>query len=168
PIWDTIFRPGLVVEHGIARLFSDASNQRAGQVGMLNTDPALRETELASVREGRAVGLARYNAYRELAKFPRVTSFEQVTGDADRIAALREVYGSVDELELYPGLFAEDPRPNSVLPGLIGRMVGIDAFSQALTNPLLAPRLFNEHTFSPLGMETIAGTRRLSDILHRN
>ena len=30
-------------------------------------------------------------------------------------------------------------------------MVGVDAFSQALTNPLLAPRVFNEQTFSPLG-----------------
>ena len=47
-------------------------------------------------------------------------------------------------------------RPNSVLPPLIGRLVGVDAFSQALTNPLLAPRVFNAQTFSPLGMEIIA------------
>jgi prostaglandin-endoperoxide synthase 2 len=168
PIWETVFRTDLVTENGIARLFSDASNQPAGQVGMLNTDPALRETELASVREGRAVGLAPYNDYRELAKFPRVTAFDQITGDPERIAALREVYRSVDEIEFYPGLFAEDPRPNSVLPALIGRMVGIDAFSQALTNPLLSPRLFNEQTFSPLGMEVIRTTQTLSDVVNRN
>jgi prostaglandin-endoperoxide synthase 2 len=47
-------------------------------------------------------------------------------------------------------------------------MVGVDAFSQALTNPLLSPRVFTEATFSPLGMEIIAGTGRLSDIVHRN
>jgi prostaglandin-endoperoxide synthase 2 len=40
-------------------------------------------------------------------------------------------------------------------------MVGIDAFSQALTNPLLAPRLFNEQTFSPVGMEVIRTTKTL-------
>jgi prostaglandin-endoperoxide synthase 2 len=168
PIWDTIFRTDLVTENGIARLFADASNQPAGRVGMLNTDPALRETEAASVREARAVGLARYNAYRELAKFPRVTSFEQITGDPERVAALRDVYRDVDEIELYPGLFAEDTRANSVLPSLIGRMVGIDAFSQALTNPLLSPRLFDERTFSPLGMEVIRTTGTLSDVLNRN
>jgi prostaglandin-endoperoxide synthase 2 len=167
-IWETVFNNGLVVENGIARLFADASQQPANQVGILNTDPALRETELASVREGRAVGLAPYNAYRELAKFPRVIAFEQITGDPERLAALRDVYGHVDAIELYPGLFAEDPRPNSVLPALIGRLVGIDAFSQALTNPLLAPRLFNEATFSPVGMEVIRTTRTLSDILNRN
>ena len=38
-----------------------------------------------------------------------------------------------------------------MLPSLIGRMVGVDAFSQALTNPLLAPRVFNERTFSERG-----------------
>jgi prostaglandin-endoperoxide synthase 2 len=167
-VWETIFNNELVTEHGIARLFVDASSQPAGQVGMLNTDPVLRETELASVREARAVGLAPYNAYRELAQFPRVTAFEQITGDPERQAALREVYGSVDEIEFYPGLFAEDPRPNSVLPALIGRMVGIDAFSQALTNPLLSPRLFNEQTFSPEGMEIIRTTKTLSDVLNRN
>jgi prostaglandin-endoperoxide synthase 2 len=81
---------------------------------------------------------------------------------------LRNVYGDVDRIEFYPGLFAEDPRPNSVLPSLIGRMVGVDAFSQALTNPLLAPRVYNEATFSAEGLEVIRTTRRLSDVLHRN
>jgi prostaglandin-endoperoxide synthase 2 len=134
----------------------------------LNTDPALREVELASIREARAVGLASYNDYRELASFPRVTAFEQVSGDPAVQAALRRLYGSVDRIEFYAGLFAEDPRPNSVLPSLIGRMVGVDAFSQALTNPLLSPRVYNARTFSPVGMEIIAGTRRLGDIVARN
>ena len=74
-------------------------------------------------------------------------------------AGLRDLYGHVDRIEFFPGLFAEDPRPNSVLPSLIGRLVGVDAFSQALTNPLLAPRVFNEQTFSPLGMEVIGHDR---------
>jgi prostaglandin-endoperoxide synthase 2 len=47
-------------------------------------------------------------------------------------------------------------------------MVGIDAFSQAFTNPLLAPLVFNQTTFSPQGMEIIQSTRSLSDIVHRN
>ena len=55
-----------------------------------------------------------------------------------------------------------------MLPSLIGRLVAVDAFSQALTNPLLSPRVFNAQTFSPLGMEIIATTNSLSDIVHRN
>jgi prostaglandin-endoperoxide synthase 2 len=47
-------------------------------------------------------------------------------------------------------------------------MVGIDAFSQALTNPLLAPRVFNEQTFSPIGMQLIGQTLSLGDVVRRN
>lgn len=43
-----------------------------------------------------------------------------------------------------------------------------DAFSQALTNPLLAENIFNEDTFSKVGTEIIQKTKSLSDILHRN
>ena len=74
----------------------------------------------------------------------------------------------MDGIEYYPGLFAEDTVPSSVLPMLIGALVSIDAFSQALTNPLLNPAIYHERTFSPLGLEIIGGTRRLTDILHRN
>ena len=55
-----------------------------------------------------------------------------------------------------------------MLPPLIGRMVAIDAFSQAFTNPLLAPRVFNPGTFSPLGWSLIRTTSALSDLVHRN
>jgi prostaglandin-endoperoxide synthase 2 len=168
PVWKTIFNPGMVVERGVAALIDDASRTRANRIGVANTDPALIPVERASIREARAVGLAPYNDYRELAAFPRVTEFDQITGDEAVQAKLRELYGHVDRIEFYPGLFAEDVRANSVLPPLIGRMVGVDAFSQALTNPLLSPLVFNENTFSPLGMEIIGSTHRLSDILHRN
>ena len=147
----TVFNPKLVVEHGLARLFDDASHQRAGRIGLRNTAPALREVEHNSILQGRAVQLAPYNDYRELAGFPRVTAFDQISSDPEIQAGLRDLYGHVDRIEFYTGLFAEDTRPNSVLPSLIGRLVAVDAFSQALTNPLLSPRVFNAQTFSPLG-----------------
>jgi prostaglandin-endoperoxide synthase 2 len=75
----------------------------------------------------------------------------------------------VDDLELYVGLFAEEPgSPKAVLPPLLTKIIAIDAFSQALTNPLLAPRVANAATFTRPGLEIIAGTRTLSDVLHRN
>lgn len=50
----------------------------------------------------------------------------------------------------------------------MGHMVAADAFSQAFTNPLLAPRVFNERTFSRLGWETISRPQTLSELVHRN
>ncbi|MDE8453352.1 peroxidase family protein, partial [Klebsiella pneumoniae] len=73
-----------------------------------------------------------------------------------------------DNIELYVGLYAEDLRPNSALPPLVGRLIGIDAFSQAFTNPLFAENIFNPETFSPVGWEEIQNTKTLSQVVHRN
>jgi prostaglandin-endoperoxide synthase 2 len=165
---DTLFNTDTVVEHGLGACFEDASRQRAGRVGLFNSPPEVWEAELASIEQARAVRLRPYNEYRQLARFPRARRFEDVSRDPRVQDGLRDVYGDVDAVELYPGLFAEDVRRNAVLPALIGRMVAIDAFSQAFTNPLLAPRVFNPGTFSPLGWELIRTTGTLSDLLHRN
>ena len=168
PLGATQFNNEILIKRGLAPLFEDASTQRAGRIGLFNTDPALREAEVQSILLARQVQLATYNDYRALCRFPRVTEFDQISGDPEVQLALRQLYGKVENVELYTGLFAEDLRPNSVLPQLIGRMVAVDAFSQAFTNPLLAPRIFNERTFSPLGMKLILETNTLSGLVHRN
>jgi prostaglandin-endoperoxide synthase 2 len=169
PVQRTLFGGALIPGPGLGRLFEEASEQRAGRIGLFNTDPALRDVEIASIADGRALQLAPYNDYRAHCRFPRATGFEQVSGDPRVRDALCERYRDVDALELYVGLFAEEPgSPQAVLPPLLTKIIAIDAFSQALTNPLLAPRVFNAETFTPLGLEIISSTRRLSDVLNRN
>jgi prostaglandin-endoperoxide synthase 2 len=51
---------------------------------------------------------------------------------------------------------------------LLTTMVAYDAFTQALTNPLLARNIFNEQTFSKAGMTIIKQTRSLQQIIARN
>jgi prostaglandin-endoperoxide synthase 2 len=158
----------LVISRGLGRLFESASLQPAGRIGMLNTPSFLLETDKRSIQLGRDAKLASYNDYRAICQFPRVTDFNQITANETIQKELKRLYGHVDNIEFYVGLFAEDARTNSAVGSLIGRLVGIDAFSQALTNPLLAQNIFNENTFSPVGFEIIQTTHRLSDILHRN
>jgi prostaglandin-endoperoxide synthase 2 len=169
-IQQTLWNTDAVMEQGLGSLLEEVSRQPAGQIGLFNTDPhpELLGTEVKSLELSRRLGLASYNDYRACCGFPRVTAFDQITGDPRAQQRLRELYGHVDNIDYYVGLFAEDTRPNSVLPGLMGRLVGVDALSQALTNPLLAPNVFNEATFSRLGLRTIAQTGTLSDIVHRN
>ncbi len=168
PVPATMWNSDLVVERGLGALFQDASRQPAGKVGLFNTGPFLRAIETRSIAMDRQMQLPAYNDYRPAYGFPRVTAFDQISGDPQVQSTLERLYGHVDRIEYYPGLFAEDTVPNSVLPMLIGALVSIDAFSQALTNPLLNPAIYHERTFSPLGMEIIGATRRLTDILHRN
>lgn len=165
---EVLFNNFLLTSRGLGALFEDSSLQPAGEIGLFNTPRFLLDTERASIELSRLAHLASYNDYRELCGFPRVTAFDQITGNSEAQRQLEEVYGHVDNIEFYVGLFAEDVRPNSALAPLIGRLVGIDAFSQALTNPLLSEHVFNERTFSSLGLKLINQTNSLSDILHRN
>ncbi|MFI7642479.1 peroxidase family protein [Nonomuraea sp. NPDC049400] len=169
PMAQTFFGSALIPGPGLGRLFEDASRQRAGRIGLFNTDPVLQEVDVASIADSRALGLAPYNSYREHCRFPRVRAFEQISSDRRVSGALRELYRDVDDVDLYVGLFAEEPgSPTAILPPLLTKIIAIDAFSQALTNPLLAPRIFNAATFSPEGVRVIAATRTLSDVLRRN
>jgi prostaglandin-endoperoxide synthase 2 len=51
---------------------------------------------------------------------------------------------------------------------LLTVMVGYDAFTQALTNPLLAPEVFTEATFTRVGLEVIRTTSSMQQIVRRN
>jgi prostaglandin-endoperoxide synthase 2 len=168
PISDTLYNTEIVRTHGLGPVLEAASEQPAGQIGLRNTPDELWYVEELSVQMGRGVRLRSYNDYRELSRTPRVTDFDQITGDMQVRDQLHRLYGHVDNIEFYVGLFAEEVPDNGVCPGLMGRMVALDAFSQVYTNPLLAPRIYNEETFSPLGMEIIGSTKTLSEIVNRN
>ena len=158
----------MIIKKGLGALFEESSAQPAAQLSLFNTPDFLIPTELASIRLGRAAKLRSYNDYRDLCKYPRVTDFNQISSDENVQKELQSLYGHVDNIELYVGLYAEDLRKNSALPPLVGRLIGIDAFSQAFTNPLLSESVFNPETFSPVGWEEIMNTSTLSQVVHRN
>ncbi len=55
-----------------------------------------------------------------------------------------------------------------MMGGLLTQMVAYDAFTQALTNPLLARNVYNEATFSRAGLREIETTKSLQQIIDRN
>jgi prostaglandin-endoperoxide synthase 2 len=167
---ETTFRTkDLLSRHGLDGLVDSASRQRAGRIGLRNTPAFLvARAERPSVEAGRTVRLRGYNEYREACKFRRAKTFEDISSDPQTVDALRQVYGDVDEVEFYTGLFAEDVAPNAIVPPLMGRLVGLHAFSQLMTNPLFGPELYNAKTFSQRGMEIIDERPTLAQIVQRN
>ncbi len=168
PTYETQWNNEMIIRQGLGALFEESSSQSAAQLSLFNTADFLIPVELASVRFGREAKLRSYNDYRQLCKYPRVTDFNQISSYENIQKELQRLYGHVDNIELYVGLYAEDLRTNSALPSLVGRLIGIDAFSQVLTNPLLAESVFHPETFSPVGWEEIQNTNTLSQLLHRN
>jgi prostaglandin-endoperoxide synthase 2 len=168
-IKDTLSNSGALTSRGLGDVLAAASSQPAGRIGLFNTDSFLVDmADKPSIAQGRFAELASYNDYRRLFRMPPVATFAEISSDTRVQQALAAVYPTVDDVEFYVGLFAEESGPNDVLPPLLMAAVASDAFSQALTNPLAAPRVFNEQTFSAAGMEIIEETTSMSDVVKRN
>jgi len=70
----------MLLQDGLVAAFASASQTRAWRIGLFNTAAMLDLVEVASIQQGRDNRLARYNDYRELMQYPRVTRFEERGG----------------------------------------------------------------------------------------
>jgi prostaglandin-endoperoxide synthase 2 len=168
PIGDFTLNNQPLIDVGLDAAFSAAASQPTGELGVFNTADALLPIEILAVEQARANRLDTYNKYRVAFGMPPAQQFSDISKDQDVAALLQQLYGVPDSVEFYPGLFAEDLVPDCPLPGLLLRMVAVDAFSQALTNPLLSEHVFNATTFTQWGLDLINSTSKLGDILARN
>jgi len=168
PVADTFMNNALLLNAGLGRAFAELAAQPATELGPRNTAAALLPMEEASVRQDRLSRTPPYADYRAYVKLKKPRRFAQMTKDKPTRARLKDLYGAPDHVEFFVGLFCETRAVNSPLPPLVLRMVAVDAFSQALTNPLLSRHAFNADTFSPIGWDAIQATHTLKDVLVRN
>lgn len=165
---------------GMKRGFEDISAQAAAELAPRNTTDDLLQVEKDSIRQGRICKLASYNDYRDYLGYDRAKDFADISSDPEVVRMLREAYGDVDKVDFFVGIFCEDRVRNSPLPQTILSFVALDAFSQALPNPLLSEHVFPppegfdedpsmEHpTFTRYGWGEIASCGSLRDIVARN
>lgn len=162
------YNNALLMSNGIDWVFDQASRQSAGRITLHNTPPFLVDADIAAVKKARGWQIAPYNRYRERFGLRPVQSFEELTGDQELANELRGLYRDIDRVEFTVGLLAEARPEKAVLGELMTLMVAVDAFSQALTNPLLSTNVFSEACFSAPGMEAILTTTDLKTLVHRN
>jgi prostaglandin-endoperoxide synthase 2 len=163
-----------LLERGMVAAFADVSANRATELGLHNTADFLMFAEDKAVNQARINRIAPFARYwNAFGRKKSLTAFDQITPDAALRGRLKELYGSAQRMEFYAGLFAEARSPDSPLPGLLGSMVAVDAFSQALTNPLLSEHVWGDEvtrvqTFDDIGIAAIEATGTLRDVLARN
>lgn len=173
----------VVLDDGLSNAFVDISSNGATRLSLHNSANFMLFAEEKAVNQARKNRIAPYNDYRAAMSMSRAASFADVVGRTkdpveqarrDSLAAeLQALYGSVDNLEFYVGLFAEPTQTNGVLPDLLQAMVAMDAFSQALTNPLLSEHVWGDEanrrlTFTDEGLAALKATTTLRDVLERN
>ena len=159
----------LLERHGAERIITDLSKQPAGKITLGNVPQFLRGAEQSALAFSRQFNLQPYNAYCRHFGVRPATSFRELTGEHALSAQLSKLYNDdIEQVEFMVGLRAENVSENKPLGKLMKKMVGIDAFSQALTNPLLSRHVFTKPTFSEVGWKTIEQTRSFSDVVMRN
>ncbi|NEZ68339.1 hypothetical protein D0962_37400 [Leptolyngbyaceae cyanobacterium CCMR0082] len=139
-----------VIEDVRSLLFGDGPNAPARDLVALN------------IERGRINGIADYNTVRSAYGLNRVTDFSEITSDHVRADTLRQLYGSVDNIDAFVGLLAEDPQAGSSLG---------ESLSAILQNQFVrlrdGDRFYFENTFSEREVAAIRNTT-LSDIIRRN
>ncbi|MCA9118542.1 MAG: carboxypeptidase regulatory-like domain-containing protein [Planctomycetaceae bacterium] len=170
---EAFFNPALLQETGIDSILKYVASSQSEEIDLQVVDslrnflfgaPGQGGLDLASlnIQRGRDHGLADYNAVREAYGLPRVESFEEITSDPEVQQTLAELYGTVDNIDLWVGGLAEDHAPGSSLGETFQRIVA-DQFERLRDGD----RLWYENVFSGRELRMIDQTR-LSDILQRN
>lgn len=168
PVHKTFMRNDILLDRGLLGAFVDISAVRAGELGPRNTAKALLKVEKASVEQDRLCALASFSDYAAYLGQPRPTKFSDISSDPVVAQALADKYNHPRDVDFHVGLFCQDRVTNSPLPSVVLMFVALDAFSQALTNPLLSRHVFKKSTFSDVGWSAIKSTKTLKDVLDRN
>lgn len=157
-----------LMDRGVAATVDAFSRVPAGKMTMGNTPKQLRMVKRDTLRLMRSAKLASFNAYRTCFNLDPVKSFEELTGEKVLSAKLAELYDNdIEKLEWYIGMVCEKHAQNMIMGDMLFYMVAHDAFTHAITNPLLAEDVFNPQTFSDVGWDIINETSTLDDILAR-
>ena len=179
----TLLDNSLLIGAGLADALVSVSADRAAALGLGNLASFLVSAEAKAIAQARTNNIASYNDYRIALDMEPARNFSAIVGSSDdptenaRLSALatrlQALYGDVDNVEFYVGLFAERPEKNGPLPELVAAMVAMDAFSQALTNPLLSEHVWGNAAnrrlaFTQTGIDLFNATRSLRDIADRN
>jgi prostaglandin-endoperoxide synthase 2 len=166
---DYRFNNALLEEKGVEALIAAASREPAGRVGIGNNPDFLYDAEKAAHQFARDQRVRPFVEYQEAFGEDVASDFKNLAGDTPLAKRLEQLYpAGVKDVEFLVGLFAQQRDDVEVLPGLMRTMVAVDAFSQILTNPLLATNVYCDAAFSDVGIEIINTTHSFEDLVRRN
>ncbi|KAL4246560.1 hypothetical protein ABKN59_008750 [Abortiporus biennis] len=102
---------GSFSDDDIARILQDATESTAGTYRARGTPASLRVVEIMAMQQARKWGVCTMNEFRKFLKLKTFDTFEEWNSDPAIANAARQLYGHIDNLELYPGLQAEEIIP---------------------------------------------------------
>ena len=170
---DAFFNPAALEGKSIDSIFKYLSSDPASELdskivgsvrNFLFGAPGQGGFDLASlnIQRGRDHGIADYNDVRAAVGLPKVRSFAEMTRNRELQNKLQQLYGSVDNIDLWVGALAEDHLPGASVGPTIAKVL-VDQF-QRIRN---GDRFWYQNQFAGQLLRDIDNTH-LSDILKRN
>lgn len=133
---------------------------------LLNANPPGEQGDLAAIdilRE-RDMGIATLNQTRQALGLDPYTSFDQITSNQHLASQLRQVYGDVNQVDLFVGGLAEDPASGGSMVGPTFKAIIADQFQNLRDGD---PNFYLNQGFSPQLKQQIQHTT-LSDLIMRD
>lgn len=170
---DAFFNPALLRNHSIDSVFKYLASDPASELdtklvnsvrNFLFGPPGSGGFDLAAlnIQRGRDHGLADYNDTRAAVGLPRVQGFADITRNREMQTKLQQLYGSVENIDLWVGILAEDAVPGGSI-GPTGQKIIADQFSRMRDGD----RFWYQNQFGGNLLREIEQTR-LSDVVQRN
>lgn len=170
---EAFFNPALLQETGIDSILKYVASSQSEEIDLQVVDslrnflfgaPGQGGLDLASlnIQRGRDHGLADYNSVREVYGLPRVEGFDEISSDPTIQQTLSDLYGTVDNIDLWVGGLAEDHEQGSSIGETFGVIIA-DQFERLRDGD----RLWYENVFSGRELRQIEQTT-LSNIIQRN
>lgn len=170
---DAFFNPGVLEETGIDPILKYLASDRAEEIDTKVVDdvrnflfgqPGQGGFDLASlnIQRGRDHGVADYNTVRAAYGLPRVHQFSDITSDPTLQQQLKQLYGSVDKIDLWVGGLAEDHLPGASVGPLFERIIA-DQFTRLRDGD----RFWYQNQFLPAEAKQLSHVT-LADIIRLN
>ncbi|KAF8132273.1 heme peroxidase [Boletus edulis] len=102
---------GRFSDNDLARLLQEAIERRAGAFRARGCPAALRPAEILAIEQGRKWAACTLNEFRKFIGLRPYKSFQEWNPDPVIHSAAEEIYGHIDNLELYVGVQAEETKP---------------------------------------------------------
>lgn len=122
-------KTGRFTDFHLAQFLRRGYQQIASELGNGgNTPAAFARVEMAGIMQGRQLKTCTFNDLRRHLNLTPLTSFEDFSEKPEIQQALKELYGTPDQVELYTGLMVERNKVTGLrLPYTMGRAILSDA-----------------------------------------
>lgn len=117
-----------------------------------------------NIMRGRERGIADYNSVRSHLGLAPIKDFGEISNDSSKTKILRDLYDSVEDIDLWVGLLNEDPSPSSIM-GETLRLILFDQFRRLRNGDKFY--FENDPYFSPEEKESLRATT-IASIVRRN